>query len=750
MKHKLLSLILALALLVSLGAHAFAASGSGFTDIADRTTAQDAETLRILGVVDGMADGKFVPNGTLTRAQFCKMAVIMMGAGDKEPTFRNRTIFSDVTSRHWARGYINLAASGEGAIIGGMGNGRFSPDTNITFAQAVTILVRLLGYSDSDTSMQWPEGYLDLAAKLGLTDGLNIASGSAITRAQAARLFCAMLSCNLKDGTSYLARFGSVTEDVILLNNNATAPDGSSGALYTSAGTFKTDADISDAYIGERGAIVVGANNRVVLFIPKDSSKKTVAVKTAEAGWFKDADGTRYTVSSDTVVYTGSETKSWKDVWLDAAEGSEMTIYFTAKGTVEAIFFATSIANDNVAVAMNEVKGNPFTSLLNGDTEYSIIKNGAEASVSDLRRYDVAVYDEAAHRLKVTDLKLTGYYENAYPSQSSPEKIKFLGHTFDVVPSALDSLQSFKIGDMMTLLFTDDLRVAGAVSATAVSGNAVGIVKSCSSEKASVELLTTAGKTLEISGIPVGSPATSINGELVTVSSYQKGYLTIRRLTESAALGALNLDKMTLGTAKLSPAVKIFDRAGKSALASVSADEIRLRSIPRSSVLYAHSDYAGRIDLVVLDDVTGSCFKYGLFRVASSTVSTEFGDITNRTACIENSAGSTAALRCSHMIRTGEAGGLAYSANGDEITSVVTLLKLANVSRTAFKTVNGETTLTVGSFSIPVAEDVQCYNAAAEVWFESLNDARAFSTTLTVYYDREPALGGQVRLVVAG
>ena len=46
------------------------------------------------------------------------MAVEILGRGDEEPAQRNRTIFTDVGPDHWARGYVNLAAS---ITIGGGG-----------------------------------------------------------------------------------------------------------------------------------------------------------------------------------------------------------------------------------------------------------------------------------------------------------------------------------------------------------------------------------------------------------------------------------------------------------------------------------------------------------------------------------------------------------------------------------------------------------------------------------------------------
>ena len=90
---------------------ATAAGGSAFTDISDSDTAEAAEILRLLGVVDGTGGASYRPGGTLTRAEFCKMAVDVMGKGDLEPAQRGRTIFLDVGPRHWARGYVNLASS---------------------------------------------------------------------------------------------------------------------------------------------------------------------------------------------------------------------------------------------------------------------------------------------------------------------------------------------------------------------------------------------------------------------------------------------------------------------------------------------------------------------------------------------------------------------------------------------------------------------------------------------------------------
>ena len=90
--------------------------------MADQKTAVNADILRLMGVVTGTGGNQFNPHGTLTRAQFCTMVMTFLQKGDEAPRYATRTIFTDVTSTHWARSFVNMAASytvteGEGAAV---------------------------------------------------------------------------------------------------------------------------------------------------------------------------------------------------------------------------------------------------------------------------------------------------------------------------------------------------------------------------------------------------------------------------------------------------------------------------------------------------------------------------------------------------------------------------------------------------------------------------------------------------------
>ena len=89
-------------------------------------------------------------------------------------------------------------------LISGIGDGRFLPDSQLTYAQAVTILIRVLGYSSNKVGAVWPDGYLNLAQSIGLTEGISAGPNDPIDRAQAAQLFVNALSCETGDGKGVL------------------------------------------------------------------------------------------------------------------------------------------------------------------------------------------------------------------------------------------------------------------------------------------------------------------------------------------------------------------------------------------------------------------------------------------------------------------------------------------------------------------------------------------------------------------
>jgi len=769
-----------------------------FADILDPQVSEAAELLRLLGVVEGTGSNIFNPGRTLSRAEFCKMAVELMGNGDKVPAQMNRTIFKDVPSTHWARGYINVAtqgaASGETTtpgIIRGDATGCFHPDAAITYAEAITILMRVLGYDDSSVGFgaAWYDGYMATADSIDLTDGLSLSPTGTITRGQAAILFYNLYFTEPKGSKdSYLVSKGGKEEDSgVVLDVDATADDGTTGAFQTTKATYKTDRTFSATLEGQEGKVLLDADGKLLAFQPKEkTSTRAVNIIAAEATYLTASGGEKLTVEQDAVVYRDGKATTWKDVYLNLALPTSVTLHYGANGKLAYLFFAAPSADGlDVMVARTLPSGNsnPFAALT-GSGSYSMFKNGVAATAADIRQYDVATWDSGARILQVSDLKLTGVYEAVSPSPAAPITIRVMGKDFDVLSTARDDLAAFKVGDKITLLLTADNKVAGAVSADVVKGDAVGIA-TISETKATVKLLQGG---LEVSGTVSKGTAERYNNQLVTVTSSAKDRLSLSAVSGSAAKSDLDVSQRRLGDRDVAENVAVYDRVKDGKTVKVDYDSLTLTTIPKSKISFVSYDYAGRVKYMVLDDVTGDTYDYGYFyytpvettRVPVLKYGADGKPETNPdgsyvyetdsngniiyeneqvegsrpTLCVKwadadgNESYSTKG-GFTGSVRNSVPGGVALSADG-RVAATVTLKSLTGVKRSAFD--SEEMTVTVAGVSYPVSAAVQCYNKTTKTWFkpgkEGMEAARAYSDDLTLYYDRSPSEGGKIRMIV--
>lgn len=267
MKKRVFSLLLALVLTLSAAAIPASAAGS-FSDVTDKKTAQNVEILKLLGVIEGNGAGQFNPYAQLTRAEFSKMVVMLIGKGNEAMRYRTVTIFPDVRASHWAAGYINLAVrQTEPKLLAGTPDGTFQPERAITYGEAVTILMRVLGYADKDTGGVWPDSYIDLAKSAGVSNGVELAGNAAITRAQAAQLFVNVLYADTKDGKNYIDRGDKYT---------LVSVDGGTGELrlIDEKGVIVTktleNPSSASVLIGLKGYLVERTNGKVRTFLPEN------------------------------------------------------------------------------------------------------------------------------------------------------------------------------------------------------------------------------------------------------------------------------------------------------------------------------------------------------------------------------------------------------------------------------------------------------------------------------------------------
>lgn len=750
---KLISLAILLAAVLTL-----ALPAAAFSDISDAETAQAAAVLQMMGVIDGVDEQRFAPDGILTRAQFCKMAVLLKGDGDQEPLYRNRTIFPDVRSNHWARGYINLAVSttigadaeGKGGVrlIRGTGDGKFQPDRPITYAEAAAILLRLLGWSDADAGMNWPQGYLSLASKVELGKGLSLAAGQNITRGQAARLFYSALGAQQKDGTAYYNSLGKVTSGVVVFDVNAETAAGAEGALRTSSGTYEAAVrPASMELTGRRGVLITDENDKVLTLYP-EGRQETIVIRTAkdgsgsvDPGSITGEDGKKYEIERSATVYTATSSSSYQEAWTNLRPGTPVTLYYSDAGKVDALYTG-SAPEDLVTVAYRGA--GDVRSLVEGIDGYRVFRDGVLSSLGSVCKYDVAVYDPAMRALLVSSAKVSGKYEKAAPNPQRPSAITILGTELEVLDQAVDDFDGLKPGDNITALLTTDGKVAGVIPASEFREMNVGI-------------LETDGKIRLLNGLVLdGAIAenSALAGELVSISSGSNGTLGVARMMQASAMGALNWETGTLGKDKLSTNCRFFDAAGGGIAVEVTEEAVRACAEENPRIVYAHRTTGGTVDVLVFDNATGDAFIYGRLKSWDVSTGSSNGDgeeKTRRRYGIINAANPNGSGDYEPTIKIDVRGyvGMLVSTDGKYVTSIAALTERKGVKRNEFYTRGDSVYLDIGSHSIRVSDKVQCYNEATDVWFNSLDEARAYSDNLTVYYDRSPEKGGQIRIVVA-
>lgn len=131
-----------------------------FKDVpADAWYITAVSTLTNLGVITGYQDGTFGPQRSITRAE---LATILARFCDANGSAAALDRFTDI-SGSWARKYINQAAAA--GLVYGYTDGTFRPDQNITRAETIVIVNRILGRSASaDTVVNGYKTFSDVAA----------------------------------------------------------------------------------------------------------------------------------------------------------------------------------------------------------------------------------------------------------------------------------------------------------------------------------------------------------------------------------------------------------------------------------------------------------------------------------------------------------------------------------------------------------------------------------------------------------
>lgn len=169
-----------------------------FKDVNGHWAEADITALATNGLLNGMSEDKFVPDGKVTRAEFVKMMV----SGLRVNTNGYKNLFTDVVAADWFAEYVQTAHN-MGILPDVMcDGGKFLPDQQITREEAAAILGKISSikgksgnsattFKDSNKIDSTLKANVELAVASGLIKGFDDGSfkpEDKLTRAQAATM----------------------------------------------------------------------------------------------------------------------------------------------------------------------------------------------------------------------------------------------------------------------------------------------------------------------------------------------------------------------------------------------------------------------------------------------------------------------------------------------------------------------------------------------------------------------------------
>ncbi len=769
MKKRLTGLLLCACLLCSTLSLPVPAA---FTDIADPATALAANVLSGMGLVGGVGEGRYSPDTGLTRAQFCVLMIHTLDKKELVNTCAHKTLFTDVKPGSWYSGYVNL--SYEQGLLAGYGDGTFGPDDPVTYGQAATLLLRILGYTAQDVGKIWPMDYVNYAHALELDEGLSLSADDRLTRAQAACLLYNTLRTEPKGGqNAFYMTFGetAAVQPAIVLDTDAANGTAQNQLMVCSFGTtgtaieyFSQTNQISPALTGYEGELLLSRAGKVLGFMPSGNAMRDVVISSAKVSGITDSAGMTHRIPGGAVTILGDELYTWNDtgyLQINAQRGRTARLYYDDNGSVRYVYLFTgqAQADTRAVVAQTNSAASELIRTLNISAPYSIIKNGAAAQANDIARYDTAYFDKTSRTLCVSDYQLTGFIQAASPSLDGAQTVTVSGCTVPVLESAWDSLSRYKLGNRVTLLLTDDLQVAYVTNDHSVERPIVGV-------------LNTEGTAVTLcqSGLVIRHDALEgderLRGQLVQVTPTEDT-LFCHAYSETAS-GRLDLKAGTLGSYPLARSIQVYDTAqnswlysldGRQGVPSTDFDELFWTdALAPSSIKSVHLNSAGQVDVLVLNDVTGNCYQYGSLRRYTGTdgilLSTSPRPVYGDAATLTNASGTSQRFLFAYDTPTYDRfHGVAVhnDASGQQQAAAYCLLhERGGLDASSFFQANEEWFVTVDGTRVPVSTQVQVYFTATQRWLsghEGMRAAVASGQPLSLWYDKTFSSGAQVRVL---
>ena len=482
MKKRILAFLLAVSIAVSMLVLPAAAAGNANTAVQLSIT---------LGAMDSSQQAAL--NAVVTRSALARMLV-------SYSTYRESvgsqgtvgTLFTDLPGTSPYAPYVRIAV--QNGWMNGYTDGSFRPDNAVTMEEAVTAILKLMGYKMTDLSGSFPNAQLNKASELGLRNQVDRSQGEALNYEECALLFYNALTANAASGSAYGSSLGFTV---------------SNGQVDTSSVMLKS----------LKGPFVAGDTVQLP-FVPK-------------------------------MVY----------------------------------------------------------------------RNDKASESAELNKYDVYYYSESLQTLWVYTRRAAGRITAVSPSASAPTSVTVAGTSYTLgssaVASQVSSLNGGGVGEVVTLLLGMNNEAAGIVTGEEADSVFYGVVQTATRslveengadvlQKVSVMCTDGIARTVNVDK--------SLNfpqGWLVEIKVTPEGE-SVEHIEDRRVNGTINTNATALGAAALADDVEILDTTSEGVAGTVRPSRLSGTKLNMLNVRYYTLNDNGEIDRLILNDVTGDLWKYGV------------------------------------------------------------------------------------------------------------------------------------------
>ena len=298
----------------------------------------------------------------------------------------------------------------------------------------------------------------------------------------------------------------------------------------------------------------------------------------------------------------------------------------TASGSAYGSSLGFTVSNgqvDTSSVLLKSRKG-PFVAEEGTQlpfTPLSVYRNDKASASAELNKYDVYYYSESLQTVWIYTRRAAGRITAVSPSASAPTALTVAGSTYTLgssaVASKISSLNGGGVGEVVTLLLGMDNEVADVITGKEADSVFYGVVQTATRslvEDNGADVLQKISVMCTDGIIRTVNIDKSLNyptGWLVEISVTPEGE-QVTAIASKSVSGTINDTATALGDYALADDVQILDTTSEGLAGTVRPGRIAGTELNALTVRYYTLNEQGQIDRLILNDVTGDLWKYGV------------------------------------------------------------------------------------------------------------------------------------------